>query len=132
MSNDSADASVHYRVLASGDVNGASLEVLVSAEGPTGIEMADPTKKDTSEHTYEFSGYWKNIANNKLYYRDGLEPHDANAINFNTIIPSIDMVFVPVFIEDLRRHEIKFHDYKGDVVELARVPYGMTYNQYKE
>ena len=132
MSNDSVDASIHYRVLASGEVNGDSLEVLVSAEGPTGLEMANPTKKDTSEHTYEFSGYWKNTANNKLYYRDGMENPNSDAINFNTIIPSIDMVFVPVFIEDLRKHEIKFHDYNGSVVELARVPYGMTYNQYKE
>jgi len=132
MSNDTADSSAHYRVLGSGEVTGDSIEVLVSAEGPIGVEMTDPTKKDTSEYTYEFSGYWKNIANNKLYYRDGLENPESDAINFTSIIPTINMIFVPVFIEEVRKHEVKFHNYSGDVVETAYVPYGTTYSELEE
>jgi hypothetical protein len=132
MSNDTADSSVHYRVLGSGEVTGSSIEVLISAEGPTGIAMADPSKKDTSEFTYDFSGYWKNVANNKLYYRDGLENPGGDAISFTAIIPTIDMVFVPVFIEEIRKHEVKFHDYSGNVIETAYIPYGSTYAAYEE
>lgn len=132
MSNDTADSSVHYRVLGNGEVTGDSIEVLVSAEGPAGVEMIDPTKKDTSEYTYKFSGYWKNIANNKLYYRNGLENPESDAINFISIIPTIDMIFIPVFIEEVRKHEVKFHDYNGNAIEIAYVPYGTTYSKLEE
>lgn len=131
MSNDTIDSSVHYRVLGSGDANGATIGTLISEEGPTGIAMTDPTKSDTSEFTYRFSGYWKDASGNK-YYKNGLENPEATAKNFSEIIPTTNIIFYPIFIEEIKKHEIKFYDYFGNVIlqnekEFFGVPYGSTY-----
>jgi hypothetical protein len=97
MGGEEETAAIHYRVLGSGAADGDSIGKLISAEGPTGIALVDPVKKDTSENTYEFTGYWKNKANGNLYYVNGKENPDENAINFNSVIPEENMVFVPVF-----------------------------------
>jgi len=132
MGGEEASAAVHYRVLGSGDADGDSIGKLISTEGPTGIALTNPVKKDTSEYTYEFSGYWKDKETGNLYYVDGLENPDDGATNFNDIVPVKNMVFVPIFIEEIRRHEIKFYDYDGNVIsqngqETFGVPYGSTY-----
>lgn len=132
-SGDSNDSLTHYRVLGSGDADGASIGTLISAEGPTGEAIKDPSKGDTSEHIYTFTGYWKDSSGNK-YYINGLENPEASAKNFDSVIPTTDMVFYPEFLEDVKKHEIKFFDYDGNVIlqngkESFGVPYGMTYTK---
>lgn len=134
MASDNQNAAIHYRVLGSGDSNGASIGALISAEGPTGVAITDPSKGDTSQNTYRFSGYWKDSLNENAnkYYVDGLENPIATAQNFNSIIPTTDMILYPEFIEEVRKHEIKFFDYEGEVIlqngkESFGVPYGSTY-----
>lgn len=131
-SGESDTSTNHYRVLGSGDTDGDSIGVLISAEGPTGVAITDPSRGDTSENTYSFTGYWKDKARNK-YYVDGLE-NPVGATNFNEVIPTTDMTFYPEFLEDVKKHEIKFFDYDGNVIlqngkESFGVPYGMTYTQ---
>ena len=129
MAGDSVASAIHYRVLGSGDGD-VSIGTLISAKGPTGMAITDPSKGDTSQHTYTFTGYW--ICNNKKYYVHGLENADTSAIDFNDIVPTSDMIFIPEFIQDVRKHEIKFYDYDGNVIlqngkETFGVPYGSTY-----
>lgn len=130
-SGDSEDSLTHYRVLGSGDADGASIGTLISAQGPTGEAIKDPSRGDTSENTYEFTGYWKDSSGNK-YYVNGLENPEASAKNFDSVIPTTDMTFYPEFLEDVKKHEIKFFDYDNNVIlqngkETFGVPYGMTY-----
>ena len=126
------DASTtHYRVLGSGTADGVSIGVLISADGPTGTAITNPNKGNTSSNTYTFTGYWKDSAGNK-YYVDGLENPVAGAKNFNTVIPTSDMTFYPEFLEEVRKHELKFYDYEGNVIlqngkETFGVPFGSTY-----
>lgn len=131
MGGEGESAAIHYRVLGSGNADGDSIGALISAEGPTGIAMTDPVKGNTSQNTYEFTGYWRDNAGNR-YYKDGLVNADGSAINFNSVIPTTDMVFIPIFLEKVRKHEIKFFDYEGNVIlqngeETFGVPYGSTY-----
>ena len=130
---DSDTSLNHYRVLGSGDADGASIGELISANGPTGTAITSPSKGDTSENVYIFTGYWKDANGNK-YYVDGLANPEENATNFNNVIPTEDMTFYPEFLEDVKRHEIKFFDYDGNLIlqngaESFGVPYGMTYSQ---
>ena len=129
--SESDNATTHYRVLGSGEADDVSIGFLISADGPTGAAITDPSKSDTSEHTYEFTGYWKDASGNK-YYVDGLENPIPTAKNFNSVFPTSDMIFYPEFIEETKKHEIKFFDYDGNVIlqngkETFGVPYGSTY-----
>lgn len=131
--NESANAAIHYRVLGSGKADGASIGTLISTNGPTGIAMIAPSKSDTSKNTYTFTGYWIDTLGNK-YYVDGLENADATAKNFNNVIPTTNMTFYPEFIEEVKKHELKFFDYNGNVIlqngkETFGVPYGSTYRE---
>lgn len=131
MAGDTEASAVHYRVLGSGDGD-VSIGTLISAEGPTGTAITDPSKGDTSEYTYTFTGYW--LHDNKKYYVNGLENIEEGAINFDSVNPTESMVFIPEFKKEIRKHEIKFHDYDGNVIlqngkETFGVPYGMTYTQ---
>ena len=129
--SESDNATTHYRVLGSGEADDVSIGFLISADGPTGAAITDPSKSDTSEYTYEFTGYWKDASGNK-YYVDGLENPIPTAKNFNSVFPTSDMIFYPEFIEETKKHEIKFFDYDGNVIlqngkETFGVPYGSTY-----
>lgn len=131
MGSEDANAATFYRVL--GRSGQSNIGHLISAEGPTGVAITDPSKSDTSEFTYTFTGYWKD-ADDNMYYVDGLENPDVSAKNFNTVIPTANMVFYPVFKEEKKRHAIKFFDYDNNVIlqngeETFGVPYGETYIQ---
>lgn len=130
-SGETDDSTTHYRVLGNGSATGVSIGVLISADGPTGTAITDPNKGNTSEYTYTFTGYWEDASKNK-YYVDGLENPEEGATNFNNVIPITDMVFYPVFEHELRKHELKFHDYEGNIIlqngqETFGVPYNTTY-----
>ena len=131
MGNDTEDANIHYRVLASGELNGDSLGKLISAEGPTGIAIKNPSKEAIATTYYTFTGYWTTdiepTEDSIRYYVDGLENPDNKAINFNNLVPVDDMVFYPEFLASVRTYEVKFHDYDGNVIEAYDVPYGLTY-----
>ena len=132
-SGESDDSTTHYRVLGSGATDGKTIGELISADGPTGIAITDPNKGNTSSNTYTFTGYWKDKAGLK-YYVNGLENPEDGAKNFNNIIPTIDMTFYPEFREEVRKHELKFYDYEGNVIlqngkETFGVPYGSTYRE---
>ena len=95
--------------------------------------MITPSKSDTSKNTYTFTGYWIDTLGNK-YYVDGLENADPTAQNFNNVIPTSNMTFYPEFIEEVKKHELKFFDYNGNVIlqngkETFGVPYGSTYRE---
>lgn len=129
MGSEDANAATFYRVL--GRSGQSNIGHLISAEGPTGVAITDPSKSDTSEFTYTFTGYWKDASDN-MYYVDGLENPDTSAKNFNTVIPTMDMVFYPIFSEEKKKHAVKFFDYDGNVIlqngeESFGVPYGETY-----
>ena len=129
MGSEDASAATFYRVL--GRSGQSNIGHLISAGGPTGMAITDPSKSDTSEFTYTFTGYWKDASDN-MYYVDGLENPDASARNFNNIIPTENMVFYPVFREERKKHSIKFFDYDNNVIlqngeETFGVPYGETY-----
>lgn len=129
MAGDTEASAVHYRVLGSGDGD-VSIGTLISAEGPTGAAITDPSKGDTSEYTYTFTGYW--LHGDKKYYVNGLENPEEGAINFDSVNPTESMVFIPEFKEEIRKHEIKFYDYDGKIIlqngkETFGVPYGSTY-----
>ena len=133
MGNDTEDANIHYRVLASGELNGDSLGKLISAEGPTGIAIKNPSKEAIATTYYTFTGYWTTdiepTEDSIRYYVDGLENPDSKAINFNNLVPVDDMVFYPEFLASVRTYEVKFHDYDGNVIEAYNVPYGLTYKE---
>ena len=129
MGSKDINAATFYRVL--GRSGQSNIGYLISAEGPTGMAITDPSKSDTSEFTYTFTGYWKDASDN-MYYVDGLENPDASAKNFNNVIPTENMVFYPVFREERKKHSIKFFDYDNNVIlqngeETFGVPYGETY-----
>lgn len=129
MAGDSVASAIHYRVLGSGDGD-VSIGTLISAKGPTGTAITDPSKGNTSQYTYTFTGYW--LYNNQKYYVNGLESPEEGAINFDSVSPTESMVFIPEFKEEIRKHEIKFYDYDGNVIlqngkETFGVPYGSTY-----
>lgn len=131
MGSKDTNAATFYRVL--GRSGQSNIGYLISAEGPTGMAITDPSKSDTSEFTYTFTGYWKDASDN-MYYVDGLENPDASAKNFNNVIPTENMVFYPVFREERKKHSIKFFDYDNNVIlqngeETFGVPYGETYVQ---
>ena len=113
MAGDTEASAVHYRVLGSGDGD-VSIGTLISAEGPTGTAITDPSKGDTSEYTYTFTGYW--LHGDKKYYVNGLENIEEGAINFDSVKPTESMVFIPEFKKEIRKHEIKFYDYDGNVI----------------
>lgn len=131
MGSEDANAATFYRVL--GRSGQSNIGHLISAEGPTGVAIANPSKSDTSEFTYTFTGYWKDSLdeNANKYYVDGLE-NPVGATNFNTVIPTSNMVFYPIFQEEKKKHAIKFFDYDGNVIlqngeETFGVPYGEKY-----
>lgn len=131
MAGDNENSAIHYRVLGSGDGD-VSIAELASADGPTGAAITDPSKGDTSENTFTFTGYW--TYNGNKYYFDGMENADGTAIPFSTVKPTTDMTFIPVFLSETRKHEIKFYNYDGEVIlqngkDTFGVPYGQTYKQ---
>lgn len=133
MTGPEEDADLFYRVL--GKKNSSKIGFLVSADGPTGAAIKTPIKGDTSEWTYTFSGYWidKNNPTNK-YYVDGLENPEEGARNFNEVTTATNMTFYPEFIEEKKKHLVKFFDYDGNVIlqngnETFGVPYGSTYKE---
>ena len=128
MGNNSENASIHYRVLGSGE---DSIGELISADGPTGVAIKAPNKESTIQTSYKFSGYWSTKINpgidDILYYVDGLENPEAKAENFNGIFPTENMIFYPVFESLTRAYTLKFYDYNNKLIESKEVPYNMTY-----
>ena len=133
MSNDTADAAIHYRVLGSKEADGDKVGVLISEEGPTGATMGIPSKEPIADTVYTFTGYWTTerlpAASTQRYYVDGLENPIEGAINFNDLTPENNTIFYPEFASSTRSYEVKFHDYAGAVVETFNVPYGKTYKE---
>lgn len=113
-------AETHYRVLASGDVDGDSIAKLISSEGPLGLSITTPYKEDTESHTYTFSKYWINKFTNQKYYiptdfEEG-EEIDSEAISFEEIIPLENMVFYPEFNTQDRVYTVKFYDWEENII----------------
>jgi hypothetical protein len=130
-------ATTFYRVLGKKGIS--KIGELISEKGPTGVAIVDPTKGDTSQYTYEFTGYWvdsleANPEDNNVtkYYVNGLSNPIIGAKNFNDITVTENKVFYPWFKQDVKRHAVKFFDYDGNVIlqngeETFGVPYGKTY-----
>jgi hypothetical protein len=57
--------SVHYKVLSNGKT---AIKNLISAEGPNGVAMTDPTKAPTPATNYTFNHFWYDKDSKKYYY----------------------------------------------------------------
>lgn len=119
--NDEVEAAkVHYTVLASGDTEGfnaLNIKQLVSAAGPLGIEMSNPTKPETKSHTYTFSHYW--TCGDNIYYDSTVTEPEAGTISFETVYPTEDMAFYPIFTPEDRWYNVRFY-VDGEIVQQDR------------
>ena len=57
--------SVHYKVLSDGKT---TIKNLISADGPNGVAMTDPTKAPTPATNYTFNHFWYDKDSKKYYY----------------------------------------------------------------
>ena len=141
MGDKDQNATTFYRVLGKKGIS--KIGELITETGPTGIAITNPTKGDTSQYTYEFTGYWVdsldvNPEDSSVvkYYVNGLNNPMVGAKNFNDVTVSENIIFYPWFKQDVKRHAVKFFDYNGNVIlqngkETFGVPYGMTYSDAK-
>lgn len=118
----------HYRVLGSSvEANKKTVEFLVSSDGPTGIAMTTPSKDDTVEYTYDFTGYWIDVATGKYYYLpsdfEGKEnvTHPDGAISFATFTPSANMTFYPQYNDAPRKYGVKFYNWNSELIQQILV-----------
>lgn len=115
---------IYYRVFGTGESDGLTIEELISADGPTGAAMTDPSSKITLSDSYTFTGYWIDTDNQK-YYRSTFE--DGEGIGFDSVIPLKDYTFYPEYTSEKTKHSIKFYDYDGELIHTDEIPYGSTY-----
>ena len=114
----------YYRVLGSSVVeNKKSIAYLISANGPTGIAMGTPSRDDTIESTYAFTGYWIDQYGQKYYNPidlNGATP-EVNTTSFEDVFPDKDLVFYPEYIESPRMYSVSFYDWDGNVIPQEKI-----------
>lgn len=126
---------LHYEVYASGDASGdaaIALGVLTSAAGPNGVAMRNPVKLSSVQKNYVFSGYWVD-QNGVKYYDATVDSPEDGSVSLATKVPTINMVFYPVYIETDRYYEVRFYDYDGSIIQQNgqdsyAVKYGSKYD----
>lgn len=116
---------VHYRVLSSGEADGALLSTLISSAGPTGIAMTTPSKEPTADKTFTFTGYWID-QNGKKYYLPadlkGATP-EPGAVDMTGYIPRSSLTFYPEYRTEPRKYAVKFYDWDSKIIPQKVVTY---------
>jgi hypothetical protein len=117
MTGNEEGSVVHYRVLGSGEADGATIGELISANGPLGVAMTTPMRQPTTSETYTFTGYWID-QNGARYYQPEIvtEPAEGEH-NFNSFVPTSSLTLYPEFITDVRGYEVVFKDYDGNIIQ---------------
>lgn len=114
----------YYRVLGSSvAANKKSIAYLISENGPTGIAMGTPSRDDTIESTYTFTGYWIDQYGQKYYNPidlNGATP-EVNTTSFENAFPDKDLVFYPEYIESPRMYSVSFYDWDGNVIPQEKI-----------
>lgn len=130
----------YYRVLGSGDPDGADIATLISAEGPLGVAMQTPRKEDTVSETFDFTGYWIHEADDgtqtKYYNPSDFNEDDViedGAISFIGTIPTENMVFYPEYNIQVRQYKVYFRNWEGEIIpqngeEYYLVDYNSIYD----
>lgn len=129
----------YYRVLGSGDADGDTIAVLISANGPLGIAMETPHKESTAAENFAFTGYWIHEVDGvqtKYYNPNDFEEGSAienGAISFANIAPTENMIFYPEYITSPRQYKVQFRDWEGNIIlqdgeEEYLVNYGELYD----
>lgn len=86
-----------------------SVETLISANGPTGIAIKDPTKADSNTHTFTFANHWIDVESNKTYYNEKAAANPIEgAESLSSLFPRKDMEFIPVFTPIERFYNVRF------------------------
>ena len=113
--NDSADdAIVHYEVFGDGT---ETIGKLISASGPNGVAMRNPSKGSSEAFDYEFTGYWIDQNGVRYYVPDLVEaPDEENELNLLETNPTKDLTFVPEYNAIDRYYEVRFYDYDGSII----------------
>lgn len=145
------ETTVHYKVLSDGN---STIELLISAAGPNGIAMVEPTKAPTASTAYTFNHFWKEKDSGRYYYENKYYSSwsEANSKfreifgngvsltgtletqkpNQNTASGAEDLYtfyYIPQFNAAKRTYPITFYDgmTKIDTIE---VEYDTVYNGY--
>lgn len=131
LTDDTDSATVYYSVLGSGDASGDNMGVLISADGPTGEALINPSKTETQAHTYLFTGYWNGSDGNKYYDGSVAEP-EAGSKSLLDLIPMSNIIFTPVFSTIEREYFVRFYSGNQIVLQNGReewyVKYGRLYD----
>lgn len=116
---DDVNSRVLYEVLTD---RKTSLEVLTSADGPSGEEMGKPVK--VSGDIYEY--FWNVAENEKDTYGDGetyseVDWEDQNGVTYThdemlALVPTTDMTFTPVFSIKYRKYKVMAKDWDGSII----------------
>ena len=140
-SENSATSAVHYRVLASGNANGASIAHLISENGPLKTAMSVPNKEDTTSQSFVFKGYWIRKSTGAKYY----DPASYDIAIYGEIDPEAQSLaeivplegesweFYPDYDITTRRYFVRFYDHNAEIIlqnnnEIWPVAYNATYD----
>ena len=77
------EESIHYQVY--GEIN-STIGALITADGPNGKPLTDPTKPETDEYSYEFNYLWVDEKAPQYVYYDGTKIDHASA---NSLVKEI-------------------------------------------
>lgn len=87
---------------------------LVSASGPGGKDLTNPTKASTDTNSFEFAGCW---------ICDGDE---IPVETFSSFTPSTSMDLYPKYNVVERKYNVKFYDWDSSIAVDDEVPYGTS------
>lgn len=134
-SDNTSDATVIYTVKTNGEL---TLEAQTSKDtSPNGESLKVPTKANTNQYTYTFTGYWIDESGIK-YATNEVVDIVSGAKTFAEFIPISNMVFYPEYDQSITKHKVVFYDQDKKVISQTNangveqdywlVPYGDLYD----
>ena len=90
--------------------------------------FSNPSKASTVTNTYTFTGKWMDWDSKEIYYQENVYSEDVStsANAFGNFKPLDDMRLVPIFKENIRYYEVKFHDFDGEYLYSEYCEYQET------
>lgn len=127
LSDDADNAIVYYTVKGSGDADGDNVGTLISANGPTGTALINPSKTETQAYTYEFTGYW-NGSDGVKYYNADVEYPETGTKSLVDLVPTTSITFTPVFNTIEREYFVRFYSGTDIVLQDSEEMWFVKYN----
>ena len=103
--NINENTEAYYTVLTDGTY---TLRQLISANGPAGVALRDPTMQSTNDTNYVFTGKWKVVDLSKPNATPII--YDMNTSDFD-MKPNAHMKLEPIYDEEDRIYHVTFYDY---------------------